>query len=169
MNKQYIIAIDPGKQGGITAMYGDKIVDISKLPPNPGDFYEYLLFLGLPRAYRGELTIIIEDVHSMPTDGSRQAFTFGRGLGQLEGVFAAMGLLGTLKRVSPMKWMNHFGLKRDKANDETKTQFKNRLKELAIKKSKRNMTLAICDSYLIALYQKEILHEEQASTKLESS
>jgi len=159
MDKQYIIGVDPGKNGGITTLYGNKIVAIDKMPPNPEALYEYFLFLGLPRAYRGKLTIMIEDVHSMPTDGSKQAFTFGRGLGHLEGVIAAMGLLGSLKRVSPMKWMNHFKMKRNKAEGETKTQFKNRLKELAILKSHAKMTLAICDSYLIALYAKQVIKE----------
>ncbi len=156
--KQYIIGIDPGKNGGITALLNKKIINISKMPPSPKEFYEHLLYLGLPNNHRGDLTIIIEDVHSMPTDSSRGAFTFGRGLGQIEGVIASMGLLDTLKRVSPMKWMKHFNMKKNK--EETKTNYKNKLKELAILKSKQKLTLATCDSYLIALYQYEVTKNE---------
>lgn len=160
--KQYIIGVDPGKNGGITVLYGNKVISVTKMPSSPSELYDYFLYLGLPKNYRGELTIIIEDVHSMPTDSSKGAFTFGRGLGQLEGVIAAMGLTGALKRISPMKWMNHFGMKRDKAA-ETKIQFKNRLKDLAILKSNQKLTLATCDSYLIALYQKE--HKDAETNK----
>jgi len=163
MDKQYIIGIDPGKNGGITTIYGDNVVDISKMPSSPELFYQHLIFLGLPRAYSGKLTILIEDVHSMPSDSSKGAFTFGRGLGQLEGVIAAMGLVDSLKRVSPMKWMNYFKLKRDKAT-ETKTQYKNRIKQLASIKSKTKLTLATCDSYLIALYGTKV-EESNANTK----
>jgi len=154
MEKQYIIGIDPGKSGGITTLYNGKIIDISKMPINPDEFYKHLLFLGLPRMYRGKLSVYIEDVHSMPTDGSKQAFTFGRGLGQIEGVIAAMGLTEALKRISPMKWMNYFDLRRNKEG-ETKVEYKNRIKEFAMLKSNTKLTLATCDSYLISLYAHE--------------
>ena len=91
----------------------------------------------------------------MPTDGSRQAFTFGRGLGHLEGVIASLGLYDSIVRVSPMKWMKHYGLKRNK-DEETKYGFKKRIKEFASAKSKQELTLDTCDSYLIAKYHMEV-------------
>lgn len=154
--KNYIIGIDPGKNGGITAIYHDKIIDISKMPSSPEALYEHFLYLGLPNNYKGKLSIYIEDVHSMPTDGSKQAFTFGRGLGQIEGVIAAMGLLEALKRISPMRWMSHFELKRNKAEKESKTEFKNKIKKEAIKLAKQPLILATCDSYMIALYASQL-------------
>ena len=159
MAKQYIIGIDPGKSGGIATLYNNKIINISKMPLSPELLYEHFLYLGLPNNYKGELTIILENVHSMPTDGVRQSFTFGRGLGHIEGVIATMGLYGTLKRISPMAWMKHFNMQ--KLKEEKKQEYKNRLKALAIKLANQKFTLNTCDAYLIAKYQSEVLNERQ--------
>jgi hypothetical protein len=154
--KHYIIGIDPGKQGGICAIYGSRIADITEMPKTPTELYEYLQFLGLPNNYKGQLTIAIENVHAMPTDGSRQAFTFGRGLGQIEGVIAAMSLSEAVKRISPQEWMKYYKMKRNK--DETKYSYKKRLRDLARQLSKRDLSLKICDAYLISKYMSKALY-----------
>lgn len=156
----YIIGIDPGKNGGITTLYKGKIVDVTNMPSNPRALYEYFLYLGLPHNYRGKLSIFIENVHSMPTDGSKAAFTFGKGLGHLEGVLACMGIT-ELIRVNPKEWMNYFNLKRNKNDKESKYNYKKRIKEYAIKKCSKDyqkyITLKTCDAYLIALYGNQTL------------
>jgi len=149
----YIIGIDPGLSGGIVALNGNDsshIVDISDMPSGAKALYEHIVYLGLPMV---PATIFIENVHSMPTDGHMGAFTFGKGLGHLEGVIAAMGLPEPLK-VNPKEWMDVYDLKKDK--EEKKYDYKKRIKEYVLtivpKNRAKEITLKTCDAYLIAEY-----------------
>ena len=154
----YIIGIDPGISGGIVALNGKTgtphIVDISPMPAGPHELLAHFVYLGFPGvSNRTETRIFIENVHSMPTDGVRAAFTFGQGLGRLEGVMAALGLPEPLK-VNPKQWMDYSSMKRN--TDEKKYDFKKRIKELAVtlvpKDWKDKITLKTCDAYMIAMY-----------------
>lgn len=162
----YIIGIDCGRNGGIVAIANNKIVDISPMPSSPKLLREHFLFLGLPHNYRGEMSIFIENVHSMPTDGSRAAFTFGKGLGHLEGVLACMGFYDPL-RVNPATWQKYFKLKRDIKGNESRYNFKKRMKEKAIKECPKNyrkyITMKTCDAYLITLYGNKLKLDDGAS------
>lgn len=149
----YIIGIDPGLSGGIVALNGndkEHIVDVANMPRGPKALYEHFLYLGLPKV---PCTIFIENVHSMPTDGHKGAFTFGKGLGHIEGVLVAMGLPEPLK-VNPKQWMDLFDLRKEK--DEKKYDYKKRIKERILKDIPKNrakeITLKTCDAYGIAYY-----------------
>lgn len=166
--KDFIIGIDPGKNGGIVGLTNGKINIIDKMPQQPTDLWGYFIdVLGIPMMNKENIYVFIEDVHSMPTDGSKSAFTFGRGLGWLDMPLAYYGL--RTERVIPRKWMESYGLKRRKDVDpetvETKYQYKKRIKEraqvLAPEHQRENITLATCDAYLIALYGYHKLKEEQ--------
>ena len=156
----YVLGIDPGINGGIVTLTNGKITDISAMPTTLSELVEHFRYLGLPQVYnRDTVNIIIEDVHSMPTDGVRAAFTFGHGLGQLEGVIAALSPVEALERIVRVPaqiWMKYFNLKRDKETDEAKYDYKKRVKETALKLvdngHKLKITLKTCDAYLIALY-----------------
>jgi len=152
----YIIGIDPGISGGIVALNNGHIVDIVPMPAGPAALFNHFRYLGFPGVKNtSECHVFIENVHSMPTDGVHSAFTFGQGLGWLEGVMAAMGLPEALK-VKSSVWMETFELKRDKINDEAKYDYKKRIKQKALdlveKNHKDKITLKTCDAYLIARY-----------------
>lgn len=51
---------------------------------------------------------IIEDVHSMPTDGSSSAFKFGTAFGVARGIIAAKNIPTVF--IQPAKWKNIMGL-----------------------------------------------------------
>jgi len=152
----YTIGIDPGKSGGIVALNNGHIISLLSMPDSPEKIADHFRYLGFPQVLKhDECHIFIENVHSMPTDGVRSAFVFGQGLGQLEGVIAAMGLPRPSK-VNPATWLNYFTLTRDKAAEESKYDFKKRIRTQAHKLSEKQfhnkLTLKTCDAYLIALY-----------------
>ena len=78
--------------------------------------------------------------------------SFIKNVGHIEAMLTAVGI--PWREEVPTTWMKHFNMKREKP--ETKTMWKNRLKDLA----ERRMPLAPitrenADAFLIALYNKE--------------
>ncbi len=162
MNKTFVIGIDPGKNGGIVSLTNGKITTIDAMPSSIEALWSHFEFLGFPNMIRKESTyVFLEQVHSMPTDGVRSAFTFGHHNGVLDTILVRNGCM--LHRVTPAKWMDYFNLKRD--IKETKYNYKKRLVEFAKSKSSKRfqmslsgeygragITLKTADAYLIALY-----------------
>ena len=165
--KQFVIGIDPGRNGGIVGLTNGNINTISKMPLTPSDIWGYFANdLGIPLMDKEKINVFIEDVHSMPTDGVRSAFSFGKHLGWLDMLLAYYRL--DIKRVVPHSWQKFYELKRDKGNSESKYNYKKRIKEKAIElvtnSHEKDITLATCDAYLIALYgfnQLKEQHENQ--------
>lgn len=62
--------------------------------------------------YSGEYRAVLEDVHAMPKQGVSSVFSFGRTLGQIEGVLATLKIAVVLVR--PVTWKKHYNLGRDK-------------------------------------------------------
>jgi len=166
MDKIFIVGIDPGKNGGITSITNGKITTIDDMPKSPGDLWEHFLFLGFPHQPEGiQPYVFIEQVHSMPTDGVRAAFTFGYNTGQLH--LCVDRLCDGFTFVLPSKWMAHFDLKRDK--QETKYAYKKRIVETARSKTKKvdvaSITLKTADAYLIALYGYHLIKQKQKNNE----
>ena len=104
MNKIYL-GIDPGKSGAIGVLNPDgSYLSVWDMPDTTVGLAELINDLTLNE----EAYIILEKVHSMPTDSSVAAFEFGRRVGNVEGVLAAYKLGFT--RVSPQTWKRSFGL-----------------------------------------------------------
>lgn len=96
------VGIDPGKGGGLAALEWDgKVSLLAKMPDTPAAVVE--LLLGIPE----RSVVVLERVHSSPQMGVRSAFTFGRGLGVLEGVLAAFNL--RVEDVTPQRWQTALG------------------------------------------------------------
>lgn len=57
--------------------------------------------------------VVIEKVHSMPRQGVRSMFTFGRALGTVEGICAALEL--PVDYLAPRVWKSKLGLGKDKS------------------------------------------------------
>lgn len=108
-----------------------------------------------------EVYIIIEDVHSRPTDGKKSAFTFGRSLGWWDGVFSAL-CLTHITRVDPKVWSKAIGF--NSIPKEPYVERKRRLKAhclqtLGDKDGKYEgikITLTNCDALLMGQYVKTI-------------
>lgn len=97
-----VIGIDPGKGGGIAALGGDTI-DVRKMPETVGDLVDRLREL----AVAGYTIAYLERVHSSPQMGVVSAFTFGRGLGNIEATCQAVGI--RLEWVAPGVWQKALG------------------------------------------------------------
>lgn len=152
-NKLFIVGIDPGKNGGIVSLTNGKITDITKMPPTPEELVDHFLYLGFPNQPIGVKSyVIMELVHAMPTDSSKAAFSFGKQVGQIEGVLSSFNIKPIY--VSPQKWQVFYGLSREK--NEPKYNYKKRIREFAVSRCpatgsfKELLTMATSDAYLIS-------------------
>ena len=88
-----ICGIDPGLKGGLGFVTLDgKVRDFVSMPVLKNGAKSVVDALGvahLLRAYKPDY-VAIEKVHAMPKQGVTSVFTFGRGLGIIEGVLAAL-------------------------------------------------------------------------------
>lgn len=121
-----LCAIDPGNTGAIAfldmdtkdvhAIYDMPTVQISvggknrnKISPN--------LVVDIVKRHT-PTKAIIEEVGVMKTDGSLGAFTFGRGVGILEGIFAGLEIPAT--NVRPQTWKRVMDIPADKGGARIK-------------------------------------------------
>ena len=88
-----ICGIDPGLKGGLGFVTSDgKVRDFVSMPVLKNGAKSVVDALGvahLLRAYKPDY-VAIEKVHAMPKQGVTSVFTFGRGLGIIEGALAAL-------------------------------------------------------------------------------
>lgn len=104
-----VIGIDPGKNGGIALMNDAYVVvSVVKMPETCVDLRDTIEDFKL----QGADVCYIEQVHSMPRDGSKSAFSFGQNFGRLQQVLADCRLR-TIE-VTPSVWQKYFGLTRKK-------------------------------------------------------
>jgi hypothetical protein len=113
-----IAGIDPGKTGGITILDENSNVKECIIMPSVKDGKKNILDMAtISSILKAYMPIIyIENVHAMPGQGVTSMFSFGRGMGQLEGICAALGL--EVNYVSPQKWKNTLIGKLPKKNKE---------------------------------------------------
>lgn len=100
-----VIGIDPGVSGGIAWCETGKPREVAfgaqKMPDSPPAVAGLLRSLVEGTEFDAVYTFI-EDVHSSPQMGVSSAFTFGKGLGVLQGACAALHL--SVTPVSPQRW-----------------------------------------------------------------
>ncbi len=161
LRNKFIIGIDPGRNGGIVGLTNGKINIIDKMPQQTTDLWGYFIDgLGIPMIHEWDrkenVHVFIENIHSMPTDGVKSAFSFGYHLGQLDMCLARWDL--HTERIVPRVWQEWFGLSRRKSETEpeSKYQYKKRIlekaKSLVPRDKEKELDLTTCDAYLIALY-----------------
>lgn len=111
-----ILGIDPG---AVSAAWGvidldcpfpEEAVNVGDVPVAGGNV-NASAFKRIVEAIEPDF-VVIEEVASRPGQGVRSTFTFGRGLGRIEGVIAGMGL--PYMQVKPQTWKFHFRLSADK-------------------------------------------------------
>lgn len=100
---QGVVAVDPGKNGGIA-----KICE---------DYYQVLPLTGKPdhdiQCVRELFTpgdsVVIEDVHSIFGASAKSNFSFGRNLGLIEGVLWTTGIT-SIRYIAPKVWQKAIGV-----------------------------------------------------------
>jgi crossover junction endodeoxyribonuclease RuvC len=122
-----IVGIDPGLSGGLAMLDGGVFSACGAMPVDrvgrrgskeqvAAAALRRLLMgwgLGGPQAHT-DYEVVIEEVHAMPGQGVTSMFSFGRGMGRVEGVLGCFGV--PLIYVTPGRWKKHFGLDADKKN-----------------------------------------------------
>jgi hypothetical protein len=156
----YYIGLDPGKSGGVAVMDNHRWVETYPMP-DPDDLWKWLRQFPSLSTY-----IALERVGGfIGTDGTEGGhrnkaaahimFTFGRGYGQIEMALVAGGynpqmILNPL----PQQWTKALGIVARVAKEESRTQWKARLRDEARLRfpALTSITLKTCDALLLAQY-----------------
>ena len=148
------IGIDVGKNGGIAIIdpiSEDSPLKAFKCPDTVRDMQKLVEWFKWDS--RDSMTVI-EKVHSMPAQGVKSVFTFGKNFGQWLGILAAFEI--PYIEVTPQKWMKYYG-----AMPRDKKDRKNHLKHLAQSLYPSDkVTLYTADAILMAHYCRHGLHNE---------
>lgn len=146
-----IIAIDPGKNGGLVLRSKNEIISVDAMPSTCMDLTELLeKYKALSIQSNETLTAYIEIVHAMPGQGTVSMFTFGQGFGHLEQALADFRIR-TVK-VQPNAWQTALSLS---SKGRTKREHKNILKQRAQELFPNiKVTLANADALLISEYAR---------------
>ncbi len=147
-----IIAIDPGKSGGIAYALDGREIHSRSMPDTPGDILD---FLRTVKAIHGpEIECYMEGCikYAGKAQSGSSSIVYGRNYGFLEGVIQALGI--RLHSVSPQKWIKALGL--GTRGQSTNTQWKNKLKAEAQRLfPSEKVTLKTADALLILEYAKQ--------------
>lgn len=118
------LGIDPGKSGGLTVMQDGKIV-FKAIMPISGDNLDirglYDLIRSLTSNYN--LTVVLEEVHSIFGSSAGSNFTFGFVCGAIEAIVVSHRL--KLIKVQPKKWQKEVWTNSDMAYKPKKPAQKN--------------------------------------------
>jgi hypothetical protein len=153
-----IIAIDPGKAGGIAVFSVDcnEIISLITMPETPQDLFNFL------NRYRNNSRCYVERVGGIPGMGASAMFNFGRGFGHLEMALVACKI-PTIE-VTPQKWQKdlQLGHKGKQSTNEWKTKLKNIAQQMYPDverkfnlKTKKDW-LSVSDALLILEYARKI-------------
>lgn len=107
------IGIDPGASGAIAWIYDSGSVEMRDMPvahksSGKGNEVVPRLVADMLFANYDEVMVYLEAVHAMPGQGVTSMFSFGRSMGVVEGVLAALEIPYTLVR--PRAWKKRAGL-----------------------------------------------------------
>ena len=135
-----ILGIDPGQKGGLAVVDGaiGGMPFAIKMPETRKDICE--MIQGWKTSI---LCAYIEDVHAMPKQGVSSTFKFGRNLGTLEGILAALDI--PMEHVTPQKWQQALGCLSKGNKNVTKAKAQELYPSLKI-------THNVADALLIATY-----------------
>jgi crossover junction endodeoxyribonuclease RuvC len=100
-----IIGIDPGKSGGVAWVCDGWSEPLAEKMPET--VHEVVALFERIADEGEQIKCYLEKVHSMPKQGVTSVFTFGRGLGNLEGILAALKI--PFEWVTPQAWQKRIG------------------------------------------------------------
>jgi len=142
----WVLGIDPGKSGGIALLNPKGMPIVAPTAPTPFDFNKQVMeFKTFAEGQGGKLHAWVEAVHSMPRDGVKSAFTFGKWVGYLEMVLIVNGI--PFDSVKPQEWMTFLNCMTKGDKNVTKSKAQMLYPEWADK-----ITLRTADALLIAHY-----------------
>lgn len=111
MRNKIRIGCDPGKDGGVVALYDDGSMKMSKTPQVSKQIdinkfkniiLEYAGDVGEDGNWKDDVLVVIEDVHSLHQSSAKSNFQFGRALGILEGIVSSLDI--PYVKIAPKKW-----------------------------------------------------------------
>lgn len=119
INDNKLIAIDPGKAGGIAVYSVDRgeIIDLVSMPETPQNLLRFI------RQYQKNSRAYLEHVGGIPGQGGAASmFNFGKGFGWIE-MALICNRIPTIE-VTPQKWQKELqvGSKGKKSTNEWKTK-----------------------------------------------
>ena len=98
----YILGIDPGKTGGLAILDAHgKVVALHPMPMQAKEFDVETLFQIIQGLPEGSM-VVMEAVHSFPSQGVRSVWSFAYGVGLIHGLVRASQV--PLELVSPVTW-----------------------------------------------------------------
>lgn len=111
-----LLGIDPGAVSGAYAYYDTQTSDVmvGDIPVVDGNVNAAELSR-LVDLYSADV-VVLERVGAMPHQGVSSTFSFGRGVGRIEGVIAAASLC--VEYVTPVVWKRHYKLPGGPKNKE---------------------------------------------------
>ena len=140
------IGIDPGVSGGVAVIENGQIEAVN-CQDTVKDMADYI------KKHRWDcidMFCVIEKVHSVPGQGVRSVFTFGKNYGEWLGILASNGV--PYKEVPPETWMKYYG-----AMPQVRTKRKNHIKHLAQSLYPSiKITLKTADAVLLAHWCRQI-------------
>lgn len=148
---QVLLAIDPGKSGGMAVMYpGGKVVTHS-MPDTEAELHIDLLAILHHAEYEKlNLQCVIERVGGFCGKGQPGSamFTFGRGVGVIVGLLLGLGI--SFREVTPQAWQKLVGAGTSKGF-ASKTAWKRHLLDMARKRypGTTGLTLKTADAALM--------------------
>lgn len=144
-----LLAIDPGKQGGMAWVDADNVVRCLPMPKTEGDVLQLLYSLSAVGTRR---CVIEHVVGFIPGSGAGAMFTFGEGFGFLKGCL--MALKYEIVLVRPPKWQQALSLGTKATYGK---QWKNHLKERAQQLYPHcEVTLSTADALLLLEYGRRM-------------
>lgn len=110
-----LLAIDPGMTGALALFTGGELESVHDMPVADG--VSAAGVAQLVRQLEPE-RVILEHLQAMPRNGSISSYKSGRGMGVLEGVFAAE--LVPVELVKPARWKRDLRLVADKGRSRAR-------------------------------------------------
>lgn len=151
-----IIAIDPGKEGGIAVYSIDAkmVVAVEHMPETMQDLYTLI------KCWSNNAVAYLERVGGIPGMGASAMFNFGKGVGHIEMALLANKVSCT--EVTPQKWQKELqvGNKGKMSTNQWKTKLKERAQqkyptiERDFKLNTKRAWLSVSDALLILEYAR---------------
>ena len=145
-----VIAIDPGKSGGLCVVQDD-FIEAKKCPSTVHDM-SLLFALAINETPPEFIRVVLEKVWARPHDGRSSIFTFAGNYGQWEGIIASHEM--DIGYVTPQAWMKACGIPKKMTKKDRKNYIKDLAKKLYPKLGKK-VTLATADAIVLADYGKK--------------
>ena len=157
--KQYI-GLDPGKEGAIVILQGDKVTKYTYPMIGTSKEYDIQAIRDIFLTFEGDnCHLVIENVHAIAGGSAKANWSFSRGKALLEVLAAAYDLPHTM--VNPKAWQKiiHQGIpKMDTAKDMTLMAIKRLYPTVDLRKSERAKKPhdGIYDALAMAHYCKQV-------------